>query len=142
MKAGTASDYVEVIPWYQRVKEMSSATRQNPVDATFFIKDPSFSRNNFRKSAWKLGSEEGDTILIVNAYSYEKTVNNVKIVNSAGSTSPLKRNKMVMMASIDNIDINASYDIRQTITGVPDGHYIISAVGVCTANDALKMSVI
>ena len=48
----------EIVSTNQRIKELQDATTATPMDATFFIKDPSFSRNNTSVEAWKVGNNE------------------------------------------------------------------------------------
>jgi hypothetical protein len=39
-----------------RLATLKAASETNPVDATFLIKDPNFSRNNLRKNAWTMNA--------------------------------------------------------------------------------------
>ncbi|GEM_PF-2336567 len=46
----------EVVSTGQRIKELQDATVRTPMDATFFIKNPSFSRNNTGLENWLVGN--------------------------------------------------------------------------------------
>ncbi|MBE6332886.1 MAG: hypothetical protein E7070_11445 [Bacteroidales bacterium] len=55
----------EIVSTNQRIKELQDATTATPMDATFFIKDPSFSRNNTSVEAWQVGNNETPLPFIV-----------------------------------------------------------------------------
>lgn len=135
LKLSPDIEYFEIVPLYQRIKEFEKATKENPIDATFLIKDPNFSKFNRRKSAWKLGSEVGDTLMFEN--NSTKTINGVSYTNAGGGNNGF--NVMVGFGKV--LEEIGSFDVYQTITDIPNGHYIISASGVTTYEDGLKMYV-
>ncbi len=130
-----SDEYFEIVPRYQRIKEFEKATKANPVDATFLIKDQNFSIYNRRKSAWKLGAEEGDTLKFEN--NTTKPIDGVSYTNNGGGNNGY--NVMVGFGKV--LEEIKSFDVYQTITDIPNGHYIISASGVTTYEDGLKMYV-
>ena len=135
LKLSPDIEYFEIVPLYQRIKEFEKATKENPVDATFLINDPNFGKFNRRKSAWKLGSEVGDTLMFEN--NSTKTINGVSYTNAGGGNNGF--NVMVGFGKV--LEEIGSFDVYQTITDIPNGHYIISASGVTTYEDGLKMYV-
>ncbi|MCR5360735.1 MAG: hypothetical protein K6E73_01835 [Bacteroidales bacterium] len=55
----------EVVSVNQRLKELQDATSENPMDATFFIKDASFSRNNMNTDYWTVGVDNDSLPFII-----------------------------------------------------------------------------
>lgn len=134
LMAGTSDNHFEFVPRVQRLKEMEQAAAGNPVDATFLINDPDFSRDDSRQRYWKLGTAIGDTLI----KNTEVTVNNVAIQKS-GFVGQEKENSTCnfnIRATIADVQ-GASFDIFQKIKNVPNGHYKVSASGVSTAEDGL-----
>ena len=52
----------EVIPEADMLQTLSGANKDNPVDATFLIKDPNFSRNNRDKGAWTVSEGSNNNL--------------------------------------------------------------------------------
>ena len=124
--------YFEIVPKYKRLIEFEKATKEKPVDATFLIKDPNFSKSDTRISAWKCGSDAE----AMSMTGQVKNIDNVVFLNNGPTDNP-----NMMIYNDDVIDGNVSFNFYQTITDIPDGHYIISAAGVSSKADALKMYV-
>lgn len=118
----------QVVNELQRIKEMSNASMSNPVDATFFIKDPDFSRNDTRSGYWKVGNNAADTLKHTNdtqyAADYSTTVNNVKFVKGDNGQNNTNFNVKIQANK-------GAFDLRQKIQSVnlPTGIYRISAQG-------------
>ena len=135
VKVNDNAVYLEVVPKYQRLREFKNATMDKPVDATFLIKAPNFGVSDTRKSAWKYGANEADTLLFDGT---ERTVDNVGYMNNGGVFGSYDHNVMV---TIKDASGKESFDFHQTIMDVPNGHYQIFAHGGSDKEDALKMYV-
>lgn len=129
------SNYVEIIPKHQRLREFVNATTDKPIDATFLIEDPDFGRFNTRISAWKYGKNDEDTLILSND---ALIVGNITYKLGGYGISKCDYN---FMASISNASGAESFDVYQVITNVPNGHYQISANGVSDKEGGLKMYV-
>ena len=131
----TNSNYVEIVPKHQRLREFVNATMDKPVDATFLIKDYGFGRYDTRISAWKYGKNDEDTLVLSND---ALTVGNITYKIGGYGQNSCDYN---FMASISNASGVESFDVYQVITDVPNGHYQIYANGVSNKEGGLKMYV-
>ncbi len=96
----------EIISGDEMILQMKQATSASPKDATFLIKDPNFSPNHVNKPAWFMES-------------YDYTHSWSSTWNSAGG-------------SLDNTcaeSYMASFSLVQTLTGLPEGIYSLTAQG-------------
>lgn len=128
--------YVEIVPKYVRMiaLEDESVSYTNPVDATFLIKDPNFNIRDIRISEWN--ANVGTDTVSMSFFGETRTVGDVNFLNN-GSSNQCN----VMVSSKDGVTDNVSFNFFQKITDVPNGHYIISASGVSTKAEALRMYV-
>ena len=94
------------VTYEERLKSLEEATKQNPVNATFIVKDANFGRNDLRKSAWT------------------ETHEGIGFSFAGGDNTNMAAEAYV-----------ATYDLRQTITGLPNGIYKVEAQGAVTFHD-------
>lgn len=133
--------YVEIVPKYVRMiaLEDESVSYTNPVDATFLIKNPSFGKNDIRISEWK--ANVGTDTVSMAFFDNALTIGDVNFLNGSGASSGNSDIYSMKVSSKDGITNNVSFNFFQKITDVPNGHYIISASGVSTKAEALRMYV-
>lgn len=93
----TANGYWKLVTKNNRIAELGNATEENPIDATFLIKDHNFGRNHQQYSAWTWTLSGGD---------------NQK--NNAGN------NTNFCVESFHTI-----FDISQTVEDAPKGYYAV-----------------
>lgn len=136
----------EVVSEAQRLAEVKEAKFNYPVDATFFLKDPSFSRNNVNKVYWHVnsdsycmpyenGSNKG------NSNNKGVTVDGVKFIvgNTANNnTSKLNNNHDLNMKVQGTTATAVAYDLYQhvSLTNVPNGKYRVAVRGFSNAEGA------
>ena len=89
----------------QRLADMAEATEENPVDATWMIQGANFNRNDARNSAWQV-TAEGNT-------------------NLSGGEATNTAAEAYM----------ATFDINQTLSGLPAGTYQLQAQAAVTFHD-------
>lgn len=99
---------------------LETATYANPKDATFFIGDANFSRNNQYESAWTVDklSESG---------TYELDKNGADYKNGTFYSTGFNAQKWGGNSN--------TFDAYQTLTGLPNGIYILSAQGFYRYNN-------
>ncbi len=133
--------YVEIVPKYVRMiaLEDESVSYTNPVDATFLIKNPSFGKNDIRISEWK--ANVGTDTVSMAFYDNALTIGDVNFLNGSGASPGNSDIYSMKVSSKDGVTDNVSFNFFQKITDVPNGHYIISASGVSTKAEALRMYV-
>ncbi len=124
--------YFEIVPKSVRILELGKATSKNPMDATFLITDPNFNKSDIRISAWKCGADDESMAMT----GTTKNVGNVNYLNNGSG-----EHCNMMVSSKDGVKDDVSYNFYQTLTDIPNGHYIISVSGVATKAEAVKMSV-
>ena len=98
------SDVADAAKWYiltkeEAVAQMTGATVDNPVPATFLIKNPGFNRN-YSTADWSGGA------------------------NSNGANENMNTEKYM-----------TSFDVYQTLTGIPNGVYTLNAQASVTYHD-------
>ena len=98
------SDVADAAKWYiltkeEAVAQMTGATVDNPVPATFLIKNPGFNRN-YSTADWSGGA------------------------NSNGANENMNTEKYM-----------TSFDVYQTLTGIPNGVYTLNAQAAVTYHD-------
>ena len=96
----------QLVTYEERVKELPDARMNNPKNATFVIQDANFSRNDQRKSAWT------------------ETHEGIGFSFAGGENENMAAEAYV-----------ATYDLRQTVTGLPNGLYKVEAQGAVTFHD-------
>ena len=89
----------------QLLEKMAAATAENPVDVTWMIQGANFSRNDGRNKAWQV-TAEGNTNL------------------SGGENTNMAAEAYM-----------ATFDINQTISGMPSGIYKLQAQAAVTFHD-------
>ncbi len=136
LKFTSSEEYFEIVPKYQRIRELENATKNNPVDATFLIKDPNFSQYDRRKSAWKIGPDADD--VLPQEDEDVKVINGFKIQNPDPGFGKV-RNNNVIVDNTETSDGDTSFDVYQIIKDVPNGHYKIIASGITTQTNGLWM---
>lgn len=131
---GEESAIWEIVTKTQRIKELQDATYENPMDATFFITDPSFGRNNTGKTSWQFNGNSLPTTLGNNDHnSNNKDYDNLNI--SIGSENPsedTKSNKYDYNVKVRGIsDTKTAYNLTQkvNIDNLPAGLYRLSVHG-------------
>ena len=132
----------EIVTKIQRVKELQESTYDNPMDATFFIEDPSFGRNNIGKKYWNLEVDNSEHTLPRelgdngNDASNKRTYGNIDI--SIGTNKGYKNeadyqgNKYDFNVVINGNNANkASYNLSQKVNvdNLPTGVYRLSVHG-------------
>ncbi len=137
-----SSDYDNACVWElitatQRIKELQDATADNPMDATFFIKDPSFSRNNVNKVYWHLNSDDNTLpITLGNNESGTNVMNTsdgklrIRIGNE--NYHGLRENLYDFNVKMEGlVDSSTPYDLYQKVylENLPAGRYRLSIHG-------------
>lgn len=99
----TTNNTWQLITREERIAAMAEATPQNPVDVTWLVQDPNFAFNDERYSAWNARFEGGNNV-----------------VGGDGR---------VMCNRAHESWNSTSIDMQQTISGIPDGTYLVSVQG-------------
>ena len=104
VEAVTEAAQWRVLTYADRLKTLEGATAADPVDVTFAIKDANFNRNDLRKSAWQIWSENADG----------KTNFNISGGNNENNAAE---------------SYHAKFSLEQVIEGLPNGSYALTAQG-------------
>lgn len=99
----TTNNTWQLVTREERIAAMAEATPQNPVDVTWLVQDPNFAFNDERYSAWNARFEGGNNV-----------------VGGDGR---------VMCNRAHESWNSTSIDMQQTISGIPDGTYLVSVQG-------------
>ena len=102
----------------ERMEELAEATVNNPIDATFLLKDPNFNRNDQRVEAWEW-SPMGD------AESNPSFWNNHNFSGGNGVNNCAE-------------SYHAAFTVRQTVSGAPVGFYEMTAQGFYRQDDDVE----
>ncbi|MBQ6653065.1 MAG: hypothetical protein IJM81_06695, partial [Prevotella sp.] len=107
-------EYWQIVTRDERIeKMMATATRSNPVDATWLIADPDFSVNNDRQSSWVCSSTPENT--------------NSRLVGNEGNDSS-RGNAVYELWRWANAE---AFDFYQELTDIPNGIYTLNVQGFC-----------
>ncbi len=121
----------QVVNELQRIKEMSGASASNPIDATFFIKDPGFTRNDTRAKYWELGN--GKVLHLNNDSEGGASVQSGSVTFIKGNNDDYKNDQTYhnYTVQIKSTGGTQSFDMHQTIQSpnLPMGIYRIYAQG-------------
>ncbi len=126
----------EIITETQRVKELHEASVDNPLDATFLIKDPDFSRNNVNKESWCLNSDDNTLpITLGNNDSGTNTVTtddgNMKISIGYCGSGAYGGNSYDYNVKMTGLSTDTDYKLYQKVAmeNLPAGRYRLSVHG-------------
>ncbi|MBQ7157550.1 MAG: hypothetical protein IJR86_07160 [Bacteroidaceae bacterium] len=143
----------QIVNETQRIKEMTNANELNPVDATFFIKDPNFSRNDMRIVNWKVtsgksmvfggmdGRKGSATAEGLNGRTEMRDNNVVFNLGQSVWQSSGANNYNMNMQVVGYNNSASSYKFYQTISSgtLPSGVYRITAQGAASSTDGLEL---
>ena len=99
----TSNNTWQLVTREERIAAMAEATPQHPIDVTWLVQDPNFAFNDERYSAWNASFGGGNNV-----------------VGGDGR---------VMCNRAHESWNSTSIDMHQTISGIPDGTYLVSVQG-------------
>ncbi len=120
----------ELVTRAQLVAELNAATRGNLVDATFYMADPEFAINMLmaEKAKWKvINPKDGTSKDLQTAANFSAvSVGSTKVQPKAENSAANGKYANIMA----DVKANNPYVVKQSLTGLKNGWYRVSAYGV------------